>query len=202
MRTRTRIRASETRSTAAGVDGTGRFDPNAPASAPEAKRSRPLGVARGPLPIFTRTSFLVIKSALLATISVFSLVVKAEAETLTMACKFQSRTPVGAASLGSSFGSSFDRIDQIVIDFDKPSFQLRVANTMGTDKEEAYTYEGLDNVNCLKPQIQKQKNQPENIVGSQQCGGAIAFSYFKPLHQLIVSNTFIGGVDIYMWDCR
>jgi hypothetical protein len=58
-----------------------------------------------------REAHISVKSAILATICVFALILKAEAETLTMACKFQSQTTVGTAGINFF---PINRIDQII----------------------------------------------------------------------------------------
>jgi hypothetical protein len=90
----------------------------------------------------------------------------------------------------------FFRVDQIFIDTDKPSLQLRVANTVGTAHEEIYSYVDLGDP-CLKPQVQVIGN---TISGSQQCGAPTGFFYFKDLHQFMLSQLYIGSGVIVVWD--
>ncbi len=118
------------------------------------------------------------------------------AETLTLVCKFKTHAEIGELSAHHPY----TRVDQIVVDTDNSSFELRVANTIGTSHEEVYSYKAIDSKSCLKPQIQSFSNG--GISGSHQCGAPVGFYYFKALHQFMLSELFIGGGALFVWDCE
>jgi hypothetical protein len=120
----------------------------------------------------------------------------AAAETLTLSCQYKSRSDAGLVDAYQPYS----RIDQIVIDTDKPMVQLRVANTIGTNHEEQYTWEGLDNKVCPKPQLQI--NPSGMISGAQQCGAPVSFYYTPQFHEFMVSILYFGSGAIFVWDCR
>jgi hypothetical protein len=117
----------------------------------------------------------------------------ARSETITLACKLDSHVETGPPDPGNKYF----RVDQIFIDTDKPAFELRVANTIGTAHEEVYSHVDLGDP-CRKPQIQV---RGDTISGAQQCGAPIGFFYFKALHQFMLSQLYIEGGVIFVWDC-
>ena len=119
----------------------------------------------------------------------------ARSETITLACKSVGRTDAGPPN---TMNDKYSRVDQIFIDTDKPAFEFRVANTVGTAHEEVYAYADLGDP-CHKPQIQI---RGDTISGSQQCGGPIGFFYFRGLHQFMLSQLYVGGGAIMIWDCQ
>jgi hypothetical protein len=74
----------------------------------------------------------------------------AAAETLTLSCQYKSRSDAG---LVDSY-QPVSRVDQIFIDTDNAIVQLRVANTIGTSREEVYSHGKMDDKYCLRPLIQ------------------------------------------------
>lgn len=117
----------------------------------------------------------------------------ARSETVTLACKFASHVDTGPPDTANKYF----RVDQIFIDTEKPAFELRVANTVGTAHEEVYSHVDLGDP-CRKPQIQV---RGDTISGSQQCGAPIGFFYFKGLHQFMLSQLYVGRGEILVWDC-
>ncbi|MFZ3326283.1 MAG: hypothetical protein WA231_10455, partial [Methylocella sp.] len=112
---------------------------------------------------------------------------------LILACKFKTNAEIGDLTRAHH---PYTRVDQIVVDTDNSSFELRVANTIGTSHEEVYSYKALDSKSCLKPQIQSLPNG--SISGSQQCGAQVGFYYCKALHQFMLSELFIGGGTLFV----
>ncbi|MFZ2107045.1 MAG: hypothetical protein WAV18_17005 [Roseiarcus sp.] len=117
----------------------------------------------------------------------------ARSETVTLVCKLASHVDTGPPDTANKYF----RVDQIFIDTDKPAFELRVANTVGTAHEEVYSHVDLGDP-CRKPQIQV---RGDTISGSQQCGAPIGFFYFKGLHQFMLSQLYVGRGEIFVWDC-
>ncbi len=154
------------------------------------------------------------KSIILAAVILSALSLHVSAEKFTLACKFKTHIGIGIGTLADVDGATdaYQRVDQIMIDTDTPSFELRVANTMGTSHEEFYLYGSpytTDNKSCLKPQIQTMSgaritmsDDPEEISGSQECGAPTGFFYDKALHQFVLSELFIGGGSFFEWDCE
>jgi hypothetical protein len=122
-----------------------------------------------------------------------------EAETLTLACKLRKFTETSEL-LSPEMKEAFNRVDQIFIDLESPTLELRVANTIGTSHEEVYSFHDLGAESCGKLQIQKLSNG--EISGSQQCGAPVGFFYSPGLHQFLMSQLFLGGGVISEWECR
>lgn len=139
------------------------------------------------------------KSIIFAAVLQSALSLNVRAETLTLACKFKTHAEIGDDFLARAH-HPYTRVDQIVVDTGNSSFELRVANTIGTSHEEVYSYKGLDSKSCLKPHIQSLSNGC--ISGSQQCGAPVGFFYCKALHQFMLSELAIGGVALFVWDCE
>ncbi len=118
----------------------------------------------------------------------------AAAETLTLSCKYKSRSDAGIVNSHRPVS----RVDQIFIDTDNAIVQLRVANTIGTGHEEVYSHEKMDEKYCLRPLIQI--NSSGNISGTQQCGGTFSFYYTPKLHEFMVADLYLGGGSIFVWD--
>ena len=123
-----------------------------------------------------------------------ALTAAARSKSITLACTLASHVDTGAPDTANRYF----RVDQIFIDTDKPAFELRVANTIGTAHENVYSYVDLGDP-CRKPQIQV---RGDTISGSQQCGSPIGFFYFKGLHQFMLSQLYVGRCEIFVWDCQ
>lgn len=123
-----------------------------------------------------------------------ALTAAARSELITLACTLASHVDTGPPDTANKYF----RVDQIFIDTDKPAFELRVANTVGTAHEIVYSYVDLGDP-CRKPQIQV---RGDTISGSQQCGAPIGFFYFKGLHQFMLSQLYVGRGEIFVWDCQ
>jgi hypothetical protein len=120
----------------------------------------------------------------------------AAAETLTLSCHYKSRSDAGIVDPHQPYS----RVDQIFIDTDKSLVQMRVTNTIGTDHEERYSWEGINDKACPMPQIQIDPNGM--ISGTQQCGASFGFYYTTALHQFMASILYFGSGAIFVWDCR
>jgi hypothetical protein len=120
----------------------------------------------------------------------------AEAGVLTMTCKLQSHVELGSSPLPQSFF----RVNGAAIDVAHSSFELRGANAAGNAQEEIYSFKETDDKKCPRPQVQALAGG--DIAGAQQCGGVTAFSYFNATRTFMLSQIFIGGGAIVIYDCR
>jgi len=119
----------------------------------------------------------------------------ADAKRLTLACTF--KTAIGTREVSPTH--PYRRVDQIVIDTDNSSWELRVANAVGTPHEEIYSYKEVDHEYCLKPQLQ---TPGMGITGSQQCNTPISFTYYELLHEFTLSWLSVGGGTFFIWECN
>ena len=136
------------------------------------------------------------KSVLLPALLFAASSVAAEAGVLTMACKLQSHAEVGSSPLPQSFF----RVNGAAIDVANSTFELRGANAAGNAQEEIYSFKETDDKKCPRPQVQALAGG--DIAGAQQCGGVTAFSYFNATRTFMLSQIFIGGGAIVIYDCR
>jgi hypothetical protein len=120
----------------------------------------------------------------------------AEASVLTMACKLQSHAVVGSSPLPQSFF----RVNGAAIDVANSTFELRGLNAAGNGQEEIYSFKETDDKKCPRPEVHMLAGG--DIAGAQQCGGVTAFSYFNATRTFMLSQIFIGGGAIVIYDCR
>jgi hypothetical protein len=118
----------------------------------------------------------------------------ASADEMTMACQFTSKSSSGWIN----DNHPFTRVDQVFIDTDKPSFQLRIADTIGTAHEESYGFVNLK-APCKPPEVIS--DPLKFIIGSQFCGSAFSFHYDHLNHILRVSELYINGGAVFTWTC-
>jgi hypothetical protein len=136
------------------------------------------------------------KSILLSSLLLVASGFAAGASVLTLACKLQSHAVVGSSPLPQSFF----RVNGAAIDVANSTFELRGLNAAGNGQEEIYSFKETDDKKCPRPQVQMLAGG--DIAGAQQCGGVTAFSYFKATQTFMLSQIFIGGGAIVIYDCR
>ena len=122
--------------------------------------------------------------------------VAAEADVLTMKCKLQSHAEVGSSPLPQSFF----RVNGVAINVANSTFELRGANAAGDGQGEIYSFRETDDKKCPRPQVQALAGG--DLAGAQQCGGVTAFSYFNATRTFMLSQIFVGGGAVVIYDCR
>jgi hypothetical protein len=129
------------------------------------------------------------------------------ADPLILACDFLETTKIGHPFIYPS--EPYTQIDQIAIDFDKPSIELRVAKTIGTKHEVTFRFSEIPgkNMSCAAPKIRKYGNELSsvlngNINGSWECGGINSFYYSASSKKFYLSELNTVGGAIFLWHCE
>lgn len=125
----------------------------------------------------------------------------ADAKPVTLACQYKYMSHVGIDDEAQLSRSPYQRVDQIFIDADSATVEFRISNTIGTEKEEIYSWSGIDDKACRKPQIQINLNNSD-ISGTQQCGASNGFYYTSQFHQFIATILYSGVGVTFVWDCH
>jgi hypothetical protein len=150
----------------------------------------------GGTPLWYARKIMKAASLIFAAILIFVSGLAAAAGTLTLSCQYKSRSDAGLVDSHQPYS----RVDQIFVDTDNSVVQMRVANTIGTDHEERYSWERIDDKACPKPQI---RVYPSGIIsGAQQCGAPFSFYYSPQFHQFMASILYFGSGAIFVWDCQ
>jgi hypothetical protein len=125
----------------------------------------------------------------------------ADAKPMTLACQYKYMSHAGIDDDLQLSRSPYKRVDQIFIDPDTSTVEFRVSNTVGTEKEEIYSWSGTDDRACRKPQIQI-NSYNSDISGTQQCGASNGFYYTPHFHQFIATILYSGVGATFVWDCH